>query len=41
VSGYVSKPIDQPNLFDVIEQVTGMTLRRPVAAEPAPGSVAM
>jgi signal transduction histidine kinase/FixJ family two-component response regulator len=36
MSGYVSKPIDRQNLFEVIEQVTGITVRRPVAAERAP-----
>jgi signal transduction histidine kinase/CheY-like chemotaxis protein len=32
MSGYVSKPIERQNLFEVIEQVTGTTVWRPVAA---------
>jgi len=36
MSGYVSKPIERQNLFEVIEQVTGTTVCRPVAAARAP-----
>jgi signal transduction histidine kinase/CheY-like chemotaxis protein len=36
MSGYVSKPIERHNLFEVIEQVIGATVWRPVAAERVP-----
>ena len=36
MNGYVSKPIERRNLFEVLEQVTGATVWRPVAAERAP-----
>ena len=36
MSGYVSKPIERQNLFEVIEQVIGATVWRPAAAERTP-----
>ena len=36
MTGYVSKPIERQNLFEVIEQVIGVPVMRPLAAEAAP-----
>jgi two-component system, sensor histidine kinase and response regulator len=40
MSGYVSKPIERENLFEVIEEVTGVTVWRPIAAVAQPRPVA-
>jgi CheY-like chemotaxis protein len=39
MNGYVSKPIEGQRLFEVIEQVMGVAVWRPVAAEFMPRPV--
>ena len=45
MTGYVSKPIERQRLFEVIEEVTGVPARRPIAAvllpKPLPAVTAM